>query len=41
MQFFYWIFIKTFQNFLKISQQFVFFVQTSEKLTQGFKNFVE
>ena len=34
---FYWIFIKDFQNFLKISQQFVFFFQTRENLTQGFE----
>ena len=34
IQFFYWILIKKFQNFLKISQQFMFFVQTREKLTQ-------
>ena len=27
-------FSRNFQNFLKISQQFVFFVQTREKLTQ-------
>ena len=30
-----------FQNFLKISQQLGFFVQTREKLTQDFWNFVE
>ena len=39
IQFFYRIFIKTFQNFLKISQQFAFFVQTLEKLTHGFFEF--
>ena len=31
--FLYCIFIKNFHNLLKISQQFVFFVQTHEKLT--------
>ena len=30
------VFIKDFQIFLKISPQFVFFVQTREKLTHGF-----
>ena len=38
-QFWYWIFIKKFQKFLKISQQVVFFVQTREKLTHGLFNF--
>ena len=33
---FYWIFIKHCQNFLNISQQFVFFVQTRKKPTQIF-----
>ena len=32
IQFFYWIFMKNFQNFLKDSKQFVFLVQTREKL---------
>ena len=41
IQFFYRIFIKDFQNFLKISQQFAYFVQTSEKLTHGFLKFFE
>ena len=35
IQYFYWILIKKFQNFLTVSQQFTFFVQTLEKLTQG------
>ena len=30
IQFFYWIFIKNFQKFLKVSQQFVIFVQTAK-----------
>ena len=34
-QFFNSSFIKNFQNFLKISQQFAFFVQTRKKLTNG------
>ena len=33
MQFFYIIFIKHFQNVLKISQHFPFFVRTRDKLT--------
>ena len=41
IQFFYRIFIKQFQNFLKISQQFVFFVQTRQKLTHALLNFYE
>ena len=41
MQFFYCIFIKNFQIFLKISQQFVFFVQTCEKIKQGLLNYFE
>ena len=35
------MFIKNFQNFLKISQQFAFFVQTREKLTHGLFNFLK
>ena len=40
-KFFYRIFIKKFQNFLKFSQQFVVYVQTREQLTLGFLNVVE
>ena len=35
------IFIKNFQNFLKISKQFVFFVQTREKVAHGLLNSFE
>ena len=38
MQFFNCVFIK---NFLKIFQQFVFFVQTREKVKKGFVKFFE
>ena len=41
IQIFYRIFIKNMQNFIKISQQFVFFVQTRKKLTRGLLNFFE
>ena len=41
MLLFFLIFIKHIQNFLKISQELVFFVQTREKLTRGFENLVE
>ena len=34
-------FVKDFQNFRKISKQFVFFLQTREKLKQGFFVFFE
>ena len=37
IQFFYRIFIKKFQNFVKISQQFGFFVQMRKELTQFVK----
>ena len=40
-QFSYWIFIKDFQRFLKIPQQFVFFVQTREKVTQDLLSFLK
>ena len=32
---------ENFQRFLKISKEFVFFVQKSEKLTQGFENCIK
>ena len=35
------MFIKNDLNFLKISQEFVFFFQTREKLTHGLFNFFE
>ena len=35
IQIFYWILIKNFQSFSKIPQQFMFYVQTRENLTQG------
>ena len=38
---FYWIFITDFQNFLKISKQFVFVVQTREHLTHCLLKFLE
>ena len=41
IQFFNRIIIKDFQNFLKISQQFAFFVQTRKKLTTGQLNFLK
>ena len=41
IHFFYWIFIKNFKNFLKISKKIVFFVQTREKLTHGLLNSLE
>ena len=41
IQFFNWIFIKNFQNFLKISQQFAFFVQTAENEHIGLLNSLE
>ena len=34
-------FYQKIQNFINISQQFVFFVQTREKLTMGFQIFAE
>ena len=36
---FYRIFIEEFPNFLKISQQFVFFVQTPKKVTHSLLNY--
>ena len=41
IQFSHWIFIKKFQNFLKISQTIVFFVQTRENLPHGFEIFLQ
>ena len=41
IQFLHWIFIKNFQNFLKISKTIVFFVQTRENLTHGFEIFLK
>ena len=41
IQFFYRIFIQKFQYFLKISQQFVFFVQTRKKWTHSLLNVFE
>ena len=35
------MFFQNFQNFLKISQQFAFFVQTREKINAWFVNFLE
>ena len=39
--FFYRIFIKNFQNFLWIYQQFAFFVQTRKKINAWFLKFFE
>ena len=41
ISFFYRIFIKKFQHFLKISQQFAFFVQTRKKINALFVNLYE
>ena len=41
IQFSYLIFIKHFRKFLKICQQFVFFVQTRENLTHGLLTYFE
>ena len=38
---FYWIFIKNIQNFLEISKQLLFYVQTREKVTQDLLNSFE
>ena len=41
IQFVYRVFIKNFQSFLKISQQFAFFAQNAKTFNAWFFNFVE
>ena len=41
IQFFNWIFIKNFQNFLKISEQFVFLVQKAKNERMGLLNLLK